>query len=154
MIRPLSWFALLPLALGLLAFTLPDPQAQGGGRREKTVLGQQMEAINDAVRTVARGWEANGASPEILAALVSAEKAILVAKGEVPPMLADEADAAKKAAMLADFRKDLNGLLRGFLDLEDALVAGDKAAVEKSLEALSDKKDHGHDEFKPKRGGR
>jgi len=153
MIRRLSILALLPLTLGLLAFALPlQDGGRQGGRPEKSPLAKQMEVINGSMRTVGRGWEANGASPEMLSALADAEQAVLAAKALVPGMLAAMEDEAKKDEELMAFRIEMNALMRGMLDLEDALIAGDNGAVEKSLAALGDLKDAGHQRFKPARG--
>lgn len=157
--RRLAFLAVPALFLGLFAFAGPGsaPAELGQdapGGREKTQLARYMGEINGAVRSIPKALAEEGGRDKALAELARIQKVIIDAKAEVPSTVASIPDEKKKAEEGTHFRMEMNVLLRGFVDLEDAVLERDEKGIQKALRALGETKDEGHSEFKPKGGDR
>ena len=142
----------LGVGLGLAAAARPSEPAQGGGG--KSQLAQYMGELNAAVRSIPKALEEEGGREKALAELARIQKVVVDAKAEVPATVASIEDGKKRAEEAVHFRVEMNALLRGFLDLEDAVLQQDDKAVQKALRKLGETEDEGHSEFKGKGGER
>lgn len=134
----------LLLALGALAVAdMSRPVARAD---EDSVLDQAMGKLNRGFRTL-RGPASTGDFAAVLQALPAMQEGAVQAKGEIPPRVAKEKDAAKRAEQQKRFRLQMIGLLEELLVLEKAAIAADKEKVAASLEKVRGIQKAGHDEF-------
>lgn len=150
MTRPIVALLALPLACALISATLSTSpsQQESLNRPEKTALQKHMGEINHGVRNITKLLRAEDGRSEILSQVSRIQKIIIDAKSEVPMQVAKIEIEERRRAERVHFRLALNNLLRGFLELEDAVLQGEDAAIGAALGALGELKDMGHKRFK------
>lgn len=85
-----------------------------------------------------------------LALVEELEKQTLAAKG-MTPRGASTRPTDERAKYLADYRIDMANLLRGEIELEEALIDGKQDKVAEAFQSLVDQMTEGHKAFRPKR---
>lgn len=146
-------FAVLAALLSLPLLTVPSFAQEGerpaAGQRQASPLKEEMEKLEEALEAV----EAFLAKPEgdaPLAVVTEAQAEMLKAKAR-QPRLTERQPEADKPKFVNDYKVQMNKLVRGLLDLEDALLEKNWKAAKKVLDSLEELKKAGHDKFKGKR---
>lgn len=154
------------VALGLAGFALAsqekpaEPPAQGKqeprgergerGRRghdeEDTPLMKEMEKIEHAMNFLRRSIKDETQDEKSLEQVVIAEQACLAAKLLTPKMAAHVPDGERKG-FVTDFRKGVAALLGEWLQLETALLDGDRGAAQEAWKKLDKMEEQGHESF-------
>lgn len=127
----------------------------GRGQRGPRGGGETM-GVEAAMKTMDRGLDrletlvgdpAKGG--EALAALGDVQRGCLAAKNQPAPreILERAGDDAARAAVAAEYRKDLLDIMRALLDAEDAIMAKDATRAKESLTKVSDLRKKGHERF-------
>lgn len=139
--------AALSLAITLAAAAPLRSLPQEGGK-----LHTAMEEIGAAVKSMQSAIKTPDTLDQALAEVWKAQRATLDAKSELPKLVAENADEkAKRKAELA-YRTQMQELMRAFLDVEAAILAGDAKKADKALRQADNLKSAGHGQFRP-RGG-
>lgn len=88
-------------------------------------------------------------SDEALAALGEIERGCLAAKNQPAPreVLERATDDAGRAALAAEYRRDLIEIMRTLLEAEEAILARDARRVGASLTRVSELQETSHDRF-------
>lgn len=133
------------------------PAAGAGAAATATDAPKRPQADMQAMNRAMTGLKANisdatknTASLELVGQLLTAS---IASKGDMPPTIAALPDAEKQTR-LADYRKEMNKLIRQELDLEDALLSNDNAKAAEALTALSATQAEGHGQFRGRGGQR
>ncbi len=147
------------LILGLAAATLAiglsrvgtaahaSPPTQDPEEHEsETELAQQMEIVEDGLRTLRRSVRNPEKTADSLTAVIACERAIMACKGEVPSMAAKLPEAERKVFVTA-FRLEMVNLLEKFLALEKALLEGRNDDLRDLYKALKALEDPAHERF-------
>jgi pyrimidine operon attenuation protein/uracil phosphoribosyltransferase len=107
-----------------------------------------MKLMNRSVQRLERQVADASKKDDNLRLINEAQRGCITAKGLVPKgPWSEEPDAAKKAAALAPYRRDLIAVARKLLDLETAIMddrAEDAASLIKEIKKL---KEEGHKEM-------
>lgn len=112
---------------------------------------KQIEEHQKALRRTLRKMEGEGvaeASAASLDLVVQMQHAALECKGLRPP-LAATLPVEQQAAFVADYRKDMAELIKGMLDLEIAVLAGDRERSLTLYKLLEELEAGGHEKFMP-----
>ncbi len=107
-----------------------------------------MLAIGRNLRRLRREISDPAKKEAVLDRLVTMQLAATQARALVPHIV-EEAPAAERAALLQEYRLMQIAFLRSMLDLEEAVVRGDQAAIEKKLAEVVAWQDKGHAKFNP-----
>lgn len=102
---------------------------------------KKLEASLDDEANLAAAW------PEVC----RLQRVVLDAKDALPSTVTELEDEKKRDKQTIAFRLEMQGLLRGFLDLEAAVLEGKEKDVKKALRGFEKLKSAGHSEFKPRR---
>lgn len=138
-------FAVLTLALTFAAAAPLGAPPQDGGK-----LNAAMEEIGAAVKSMQGTFKTPEEIDKALPEVWKAQRAVLDAKSELPKLVADNADEkAKRKAELA-YRTQMQDLMRAFLDVEAAILAGDAKKADKALRQADNLKSAGHGQFRPR----
>lgn len=124
---------------------------QEGGRErgehgEEGPLHNGMESLNRSLRTLRKSLRDEARDAESLDALVKAQNAVSACKVETPPLTEKQPEEAR-AAYVVEFRKLLIRVQHGLLDVEDALLDGNRDRAVELLQATKDLEEPGHDRF-------
>ena len=140
LIRPLS---ALVLSAGCL---VTAAQEKPKHHEEDTPLMQQMEQIEHAHHFLRRSLKDPAQDDKSLEQCVIAEQACLTAK-QLTPKMAARVEAADKAQFVKDFRTGIAALLVQFVNVETALLAGDRPGADAAWKQLEKMEDEGHNNF-------
>ena len=113
---------------------------------EDTPLEKQMAVINSnykKLRTDVRRGTFGDAQLKLVREM---QVASVLSMAETPKLTAKKSEAEQKQFVI-DYKKGMIKLTNTFFDLELAMLAGDKPAVEKIMDDLSKQKSEGHDKF-------
>jgi len=140
-------------AFSVLAFVRPEPPTNSAAvRAENEKLAGAMDTIGSSVKAIAAGLKTPDELDKVLPEAWKAQHACLDAKSELPETVTGvEDEKAKHKAELA-YRTQMQDLLRAFLDVESAVLAGDAKKAEKALRQTETLKSAGHSQFKPREG--
>ncbi len=139
--------ATFALAAGVFATRPLRSAPQDGGK-----LQAAMEEIGGAVKSIQTALKTPDTVEKALPEVWKAQRATLDAKAELPKLVADLADEkAKRKAELA-YRTQMQDLMRAFLDVEAAILAGDAKKADKALRQADNLKSAGHSQFRPRDG--
>ncbi len=134
----------------LLAGAIPG-HAQGDG--PKTPLMQEMGGIAKDFRALRKAVADPTQKAEAVALVKDMEDHATKAKGFEPQKTKDIAPADKDQ-FIADYKKQIDGLIADMQKVADAVSAGDTAGATKLLDALQMDKREGHKKFiRPMDGG-
>jgi soluble cytochrome b562 len=143
-VRVLSIAAGILFAAGALAFVAnARPVARAD---EDSVLDQSMGQLNRGWRAL-RGPASTGDFAKVLETLPAMQAGAVQAKGEIPPRIAGEKDAAKRAEQQKRYRLQMIALIEELLAMEKAALAADKEKLAASVEKVRGIQKAGHDEF-------
>ena len=154
-LRPVAFSALLLSAAVAVAWIQPDsaaaPTAWTSGAEDD--LEEIMEGMDKNFEAVYASIEKKEAAPA-LELMSKMQIACISAKTLTPPKLRtiEEKD---KAAFVTGYRKQMMTLLKGWADLEIALLDGDFDKAKKLAEEMDGMKKSSHDVYKkmPRKGG-
>ena len=148
--NPVSLALLFCLATPCIAQQPPiesEPVATEGSAPESAK--KDMKGINRAAKAIGKFLkDPKGEAP--MEQVATLQKLAMSAEFRTPSLAAKQPEAERTAFVKA-YRKQINTLIRGSLDLEEAMEAKDWAKAGKALEAMNDAKQTGHKKFKPKR---
>ncbi len=117
--------------------------ARAEEEKEKTKLGEQMEATNDAFKALRRETDpVKGA-----AHAREAQQAVLKSLVEIPAMVAKMPEGPEKAKAAAEYRKMVGKVFVTFCEIEEAFLNGKGDEVPKLIDSLKEMKKTGHDKF-------
>jgi len=145
-LRTLSLFALPCVALLTLTFTALSAQPPQQDR-ETTALGKKMREINGILRQLGKGIADESMTQDNAAKILRLQALAVEAKSETPALLAKMADD-ERAEALVGYRVQMNVLLAGLIELENAVLKHETKDAEKALRALNEAKAEGHGEYK------
>ncbi|MBL8803791.1 MAG: hypothetical protein JNN27_17445 [Planctomycetes bacterium] len=112
-------------------------------------LGTSMEEIGAAVKSIQATLKTPAEISKALPEVWKAQRAVLDAKSELPKLVTDLTDEKAKAKAGLEYRTQMQDLMRAFLDVESAVLAGDAKKAEKALRAADNLKSGGHGKFRP-----
>lgn len=138
-------FAVLVLALTVAAAAPLRSPPQDGGKLQSSMeeIGAAVKSIQGTLKTPA---EIEKALPEVW----KAQRAVLDAKSELPKLVAENADEKAKHKAALAYRTQMQDLMRAFLDVEAAILAGDAKKADKALRQADNLKSAGHGQFRPR----
>lgn len=122
----------------------------GGGARGEgpTTAEQAMKLMNRSVQRLERQVADASKKDDNLRLVNEAQRGCIIAKGLVPKgPWSEEPDAAKKAAALAPYRRDLIAVARKLLDLEAAIMDDKAEDARKTITEIKKLKEEGHKEM-------
>ncbi|MFO0783722.1 MAG: cytochrome b562 [Phycisphaerales bacterium] len=136
----------------------PPPGGEGRGRGGERGTGRggpgagavnlegAMKSMGRALKSLQSTIGDASKKEENLKLIFEMERACAGAKGaQLPPDITkNAADDAAKAKMTADFRADLNKLLRALLDLEQSVTDGNTAQATSQLATIAQLRDASH----------
>jgi len=150
-LRPRRFLAPAVLVLLAAAAAAPPAPAPPCGAPavaddDDTPLVQEMEQLDAAMEFLKRSILDAAQDARSLEQVVIAEQACLASKQRTPRMAAGLPDA-ERARFVADYRRGMIALLAGLLELETALLDGDRERARAAWKKLDRMKDEGHDAF-------
>jgi hypothetical protein len=122
-------------------------EAHHGGENP---LHETMEAMGKAFKAI-RGQVSDPTKNESTLQLVAELERHTLAAKSMTPRGAATRPTDERAKYLADFRTDLANVLRGELELEEALLDNKNDKAAEAVQTLADMMSEGHKEFRPKR---
>ena len=136
----------------------PPPQAPEArpGRGQRNARGGESMSIGAAMKTMDRSLDRlrtlvgdPSKTDEALALLGEIERGCLAAKNQPAPreVLERATDDAARAALAAEYRKDLIETMRILLEAEEALLARDVKKAGDSLTRVSELQNASHERF-------
>ncbi len=132
------------------------PGGEGRGQRQASPLRGHMEALEAGLEQLATALAADGAadqSADLLKRIAELEKVSIDAKGEAPRMLGRlEGAELQKAAV--SYRAQMQAVTGALFAVELKVAEGDLAGAKKAFAELEKLQQKGHNEFRPRRGGR
>ena len=135
------------IAFGGLNLSVLNAASHGGGDHDHTPLGEEMETISKAFRTLRRQAKdpAKNASSAALAGkmLAAAKKSI-----EFDPAWTEDQPKADQAKFVAGYKKGMEQMVAQLTALEKAFKAGDNAKAEAIIAKLRDAQKKGHKAYK------
>lgn len=147
--RLLSTVIAFLITFGGINFTVLNAasHASKGDDHDHTELGEQMETISKAFRTLRR--QAKDPSKNAASAALAAKmhKAAVAGLDHDPAWTADQ-PKAKQADFVKDYKKEMKVFVGMLADLEKAFVAGDNAKAEAIIGKLRDQQKSSHKSFK------
>jgi len=154
-LRPVACLALLLSAALAVAWIQPEsgPAPAAWVATAEDDLEGIMEGMDKNFEAVYASIEKKEAAPA-LELMSKLQLACISAKTLTPPKL-KTVEEKDKAAFMAGYRKQMMSLLKGWADLEIALLDGDFDQAKKLAEGIDDMKKTGHDTYKklPRKGG-
>lgn len=124
------------LALGINFATAADD----------TPLAKEMSAFNKSLRTLKR-QAADASKKDENLALIAKIKGNLDASKKLEPAKTKDVPAGEKAAYLAKFKDQLDGVSKSIDELEAAIKADKADDAKKIFEKLGEQKEKGHKDF-------
>lgn len=125
------------------------PGGPGGGGAGAQSLDASMKAMNRAYKQIGRQLEDAAQDASTLKLINDLQLATVAGKGVVPPQLA-KLSAEEQKAPVAEYRKHMLNTLKYEIELESAVVAGDRAAAKAAYAKIDEEMKHGHKEFRVK----
>jgi soluble cytochrome b562 len=114
--------------------------------RKKTPLAEQMGGISHDIRTL-RKMISDPAQKDAAVALVKDMEARATKAETFEPSKAKDIPPADHDQFIADYKKQMEGLIADFKKLEDAVSAGNAADAGALLDKLNSDKREGHKKF-------
>jgi len=114
-------------------------------------VGKQMRKVKKAMKTLHKIAADPAQKSAAMEAASSLQSAALAAKGLLPRNAKRMEDPKAKAEFIAGFRKAQIAFIKTSLDLELAIMDGDKDKVATLLQALEGMEQRGHKTFKKRR---
>lgn len=121
---------------------------EGGQQRGGNVEGA-MKQMNRAMKQLSEQIADASKLQDNLRLINDMQRGCAMAKGlGVPKDILEKAkDDAEKAKLASEFRKDLIGAMRSFLEVEESLASGDTAGAKAKLDAIGEKIEKAHKEM-------
>lgn len=107
---------------------------------------EHMTVVNDGYKMLRRQARTKDFNEESLKHVIEMQKAALAAMHEEPPILA-KIPAGEKAKFMIEYKKGTRLLIDALLDMEIALLEGNKDQVVELIDKLGSIKKEGHDKF-------
>ena len=138
------------LAITTAAAPLMSQNAEGQRpKRTRSPVKVEMQKMEEALEAVDDYLQKpEGDAP--MAQIAAATTSVIEAKKHAPRAASTQPEE-KRADFIKSYQIEMNKVLRGILDLEDALLANDLKAAEKAMKAFSAMEKAGHKVFKPRR---
>ncbi len=111
--------------------------------KEKTALGKQMEAMNDAFKAFRRETDPVKGATQAR----EAQQAALKSAAEVPALIKEMPEGPEKVKAAVEYRKMIGKLYVTLCEVEEAFLNGKIDEVAKIVGALKEEKKTGHDKF-------
>ncbi|EDY17644.1 hypothetical protein CfE428DRAFT_4942 [Chthoniobacter flavus Ellin428] len=115
---------------------------------DDTPLAKAMKVVNKNIRTMKRQIDDPAKKDDNLALIATAKKSLDECL-KLEPAKTKDVPAGDKAAYVAKYKEQMNGVVKTFDDLEAAVKAGKTDDAKKIFEKLSDEKEKGHKDFNP-----
>jgi hypothetical protein len=112
----------------------------------ETQLAGAMEELEDALRSLRKSLRDEAQSPASLESVLIIQNAVSRAKVEEPVMAAT-LPAEERPAFVLAFRKELIGMSRLLLDLEELILDNKLEEAGELLKKIRDLEDNGHERF-------
>lgn len=107
-----------------------------------------MKQVERSYKALARQLDDPTKDEQSLRAISMLQAGVATSKGMVPHLI-EEKPEAERPALLAEYRRMLLDTLKIAVELEEKLVAGDRAAAKSLLEKLHEMEETGHKKFIP-----
>lgn len=120
---------------------------QGQGARGPSLEGA-MKQMERSYKALARQLEDPTKDEQSFRAISMLQAGAATSKGMMPHIIEDKPEAERPAAM-ADYRKMMLEVLKTSIEVEDKLVAGDRAGAKAALEKLNKMAEDGHKKYAP-----
>ena len=148
-LRKLTLLSLSCVALAASALSVPStPSAQPPVQERKvTPLGSKMREINGILRSIGKGIGDESKAAANLEAILRLQTLAVESKKETPTLIG-RMEGDERAEMTVGYRMQMNQLLAGLIELENAVLKGEGKAAEKAMRKLNEAKAEGHGEYK------
>ena len=131
---------LFPLSLAAMAmFALATPFAHAGGPLET-----EMKTLKKVTKELSR---LDGQFEKGVDLAKQATDAIAKSRERVPAVVEEIKDEAEKKAALEEYKKEMDGLSKGYEAVAQACKDKDAAKLKEALDALDGMKKKGHEKF-------
>lgn len=117
------------------------------------IMEHAMEAMEDAYKAIEKQIDDASKDESTLKHIADFQAATIRAKAVVPVMVY-RAEESKRAELTTKYRQMMVQVLVTATEVEEHLLAGDRAEAKQSLKELHDLEHAGHDDFRPKKGRR
>jgi hypothetical protein len=124
-----------------------DPRP-GGNQSRGPSLESAMKQMERSYKALARQLDDPSKDEQSLRAISMLQAGAATSKGMVPHTIEEKPEAERPAA-LADYRKMMLEVLKISIELEEKLIAGDRAAAKSALEKLHEMEEEGHKKYAP-----
>lgn len=116
---------------------------------KKSELHSSMEDVDDAMKKLRRTIRKPDQNAESLK-LVSEIQTLMVAGKAMVPTKTEKLPEADRAKFVAEYRKEMAGVIIQLCNLETALLDGDNAKAQEIYKAITEREDKDHDQFMQK----
>lgn len=113
---------------------------------EDTKLAESMEHMEDALRVLRKSLRSEDQTPTSLEQILVLQQAVSAAKVE-SPLMAESQPAEKRPAFVLSFRKEMIGMSRMLLDLEELVLDEKLEEAGELLKKIRKLEDGGHERF-------
>ena len=111
-------------------------------------LESAMKQMERSYKALARQLEDSSKDEQSFRAISMLQAGAATSKGMIPHTI-EEKPEAERPALLTEYRKQMLEVLKTAIELEEKLVAGDRAGAKASLEKLHEMEEQGHKKFAP-----
>lgn len=125
----------------------PGMGGGGGGGGPQQSLEGNMKAMNRAFKTIGRQIDDASKDESTLKLVSDLEAATASAKGQLPDQIAKLEGEAKTAAM-ADYRRMMMQSLKDAIELEEALIAGNREGAKAAYAKIDAQMRDGHKAYR------
>ena len=116
---------------------------------KKSELHSSMEDIDEAMKKLRRTIRKPDQNAESLK-LISDIQTMMVAGKAMVPTKTEKLPEADRAKFVADYRKEMAGVIVQLCNLETAILDGDNAKAQEIYKAITEREDKDHDQFMQK----
>lgn len=117
------------------------------------IMEHAMEAMERAYKAIEKQIDDASKDESTLKLLADFQTATIRAKA-VAPVMIYRAEESKRAELTKQYRQMMVQVLVTAAEVEEHLLAGERAEAKQSLKDLHDLEHAGHDDFRPKKGKR
>lgn len=137
---------LLLLVAAALAGALLFPRVATSSPTDDTELANNMERLEQSVRQLRRSLRDAANDPASLEHLTELQSAIVACKA-LQPSMTESLPEAERGAFVVAFRLEMATMLLHAIEVEMAILAGDREKVDEAFAAIRESEDPGHERF-------
>src|SRR4051794_64732 len=140
--------AMLALVLGAVLVLPASLVRAAEEKKAETELAKKMEEINKALKAIKKGVKDSAKNADAVKLAETAEKAAVACK-DLPPAMLEKTPEAKKAEVVAGYKKAMDGVIADLGKLKQQLKDGKNEDAAETLKKLKELEDDGHEKYNP-----